>query len=74
VGAADPADIVKVTRLAREGRTIVVDGDQENVLPGIDLRLAADTHTYGSMYVTVRNDGARDSQDAWILAGDLIYT
>jgi N-acyl homoserine lactone hydrolase len=74
VGAADPADIVKAARLAREGRMIVVEGDQDDVLPGIDLRLAADTHTYGSMYVTVRNDGERDSQDAWILAGDLIYT
>ena len=74
VGAADPADIVKATRLAREGRMIVVDGDREDVLPGIDLHLAADTHTYGSMYVTVRNDGARESADAFILAGDLIYT
>ncbi len=26
------------------------------------------------MYVTVRNDGARESADAFILAGDLIYT
>jgi N-acyl homoserine lactone hydrolase len=53
---------------------IVVDGDREDVLPGIDLRLAADTHTYGSMYVTVRNDGARESADAFVLAGNLIYT
>ena len=74
VGAADPADIIKATRLARDGRMIVVDGDREDVLPGIDLHLAADTHTYGSMYVTVRNDGARASADSWIFAGDLIYT
>jgi glyoxylase-like metal-dependent hydrolase (beta-lactamase superfamily II) len=74
VGAADPSDIVKATRLAREGRMVVVDGDREDVLPGIDLHLAADTHTYGSMYVTVRNDLKRDSADSWILAGDLIYT
>jgi glyoxylase-like metal-dependent hydrolase (beta-lactamase superfamily II) len=74
VGAADPADIVKANRLAREGRLIAVEGDQEDVLPGIDLHLAADTHTFGSMYVTVRNDGARNSADAYILAGDLIYT
>jgi hypothetical protein len=59
VGAADPADIIKATPLAREGRMIAVDGDLEDVLPGIDLHLAADTHTYASMYVTVRNDGAR---------------
>lgn len=74
VGAADPADIMKAVRLAREGRMHVIDGDAEDVLPGIDLHLAADTHTYGSMYVTVRNDGARDSKDAWVFAGDLIYT
>jgi len=74
VGAADPNDIVKAVRLAKEGRMIVVDGDREDVLPGIDLHLAADTHTYGSMYVTVRNDGARQSADSWILAGDLAYT
>ena len=74
VGAADPADIMKATRLAKEGRMIVVDGDAEDILPGIDLPLAADTHTYGSMYVTIRNDGARNSQDVWVFAGDNIYT
>lgn len=74
VGAADPADIMKATRLAKEGRMIVVDGDAEDILPGIDLHLAADTHTYGSMYVTIRNDGARNSQDVWVFAGDNIYT
>ena len=37
-------------------------GDREDVLPDIDLHLAADTHTYGSMYVTVRNDGAREAR------------
>ena len=74
VGGTDPADIAKAVELARQGRMIAIDGDRENVLPGIDVHLAADTHTYGSMYVTVRNDGARDSKDTWIFAGDLIYT
>jgi glyoxylase-like metal-dependent hydrolase (beta-lactamase superfamily II) len=74
IGGGDPADIVKAVETAREGRMITIDGDQEDVLPGIDVHLAADTHTYGSMYVTVRNDLARDSQDTWVFAGDLIYT
>ena len=74
VGAGDPADIVKAVELTRQGRMIAIDGDREDVLPGIDVNLAADTHTYGSMYVTVRNDGARNSQDAWVFAGDLLYT
>ena len=74
VGAVDPGDIAKAAELARKGRLICIDGDREDVLPGIDVHLAADTHTYGSMYVTVRNDGARDSRDVWIFAGDLLYT
>lgn len=74
VGGGDPADIVKAVKAASEGRVVLIDGDSEDVLPGIDVTLAADTHTYGCMYVTIRNDGARDSADKWIFAGDLIYT
>jgi N-acyl homoserine lactone hydrolase len=73
-GGGDPADIVRAVEAAKEGRMICIDGDQADVLPGIDVHLAADTHTYGSMYVTVRNDGTRDGEDKWIFAGDLIYT
>lgn len=74
VGGGDPADIVRAVEAAKEGRMICIEGDQENVLPGIDVHLAADTHTYGSMYVTVRNDGTSGGEDRWIFAGDLIYT
>ena len=74
IGAADPGDIVKAVELTQQGRMICIDGDRDDVLPGIDLRLAADTHTYGSMYVTIRNDGARTSQDVWVFAGDNLYT
>ncbi|HUC18532.1 MAG TPA: N-acyl homoserine lactonase family protein [Acetobacteraceae bacterium] len=74
VGAADPADIVTAVELTRQGRMICLDGDHEDVLPGIDVHLAADTHTYGSMYVTLRNDGERNSEDVWVFAGDLLYT
>lgn len=74
VGAVDPGDIAKAVELARQGRMICIDGDREDVLPGIDVHLAADTHTYGSMYVTIRNDGAKNSRDVWIFAGDLLYT
>ena len=74
VGGGDPADIVKAVDAAKDGRMVLVDGEREDALPGIDLHLAADTHTYGCMYVTIRNDGARNSADKWIFAGDLIYT
>jgi N-acyl homoserine lactone hydrolase len=69
----DPADILRVVDLARQGRLVSVDGDRQDVLPGIDLHAAFDTHTWGSMYVTVRNDLARNSPDSWVFAGDVVY-
>ncbi len=72
--AVDPADIMRIAELARAGRLVSVKGDREDVLPGIDLRAAPDTHTWGCQYVTVRNDGLRESGDAWVLAGDLVYS
>jgi N-acyl homoserine lactone hydrolase len=70
----DPADIMRSVDLARQGRLVAVDGDREDVLPGIDIHPAFDTHTWGSMYVHVRNDLARNSANSWIFAGDLVYT
>jgi N-acyl homoserine lactone hydrolase len=73
MGAVDPSDILRTVDLARRGRLVVVEGDRENVLPGIDLHAAFDTHTYGSQWVHVRNDGMTPSNDSWVLAGDLVY-
>ena len=55
----DPADILRGVDLARNQRLVCVDGDMQDVLPGIDLHAAFDTHTFGSMWVSVRNDGKR---------------
>ena len=69
----DPADIMRLVDLARQGRLVCVDGDRDNVMPGIDLHAAFDTHTWGSQYVTVRNDLSPSSADTWVFAGDLVY-
>jgi N-acyl homoserine lactone hydrolase len=71
--AIDPGDIMRGVELAKEGRLTCVEGAMEDVLPGIDLQPAHDSHTFGSMWVDVHNDGGSNSQDRWILAGDLIY-
>lgn len=73
MAATDPADIMRAVDLARQGRLVAVDGAREDVLPGIDLHPAYDTHTPACQYVAVRNDGKRNSADTWILAGDLVY-
>lgn len=71
--AVDPGDIVRGVDLARDRRLVTVNGAMEDVLPGIDLHAAPDSHTWGSMWVTVRNDGQKQSSDTWVLAGDLVY-
>jgi N-acyl homoserine lactone hydrolase len=71
--AVDPGDIIRGVDLARQKRLVCVNGSLENVLPNIDLHVAYDSHTYGSMWVHVRNDGKPQSSDAWALAGDLVY-
>ena len=70
----DPGDILRAVDLGRQGRLTLVDGDREDVLPGIDLHSAMDTHTWGSQYVRLRNDLTRTSQNTWVFAGDLVYT
>ena len=69
----DPGDILRAVDLARQGRLVCVNGDRESVLPGIDLHAALDTHTWGSMYIHVRNDLAANSANSWVFAGDLAY-
>jgi len=70
----DPADIMRLVDLARQGRLVAVDGDRENVVPGIDLHAAFDSHTWGSQYVTVRNDLSPGSAESWVFSGDLVYS
>ena len=71
--AADPADILYAVQLARDERITALDGDVEDLLPGVDVHLAEDTHTPGSQYVVVRNDGMRNSRDSYVCTGDLVY-
>ncbi|TFD64245.1 N-acyl homoserine lactonase family protein [Cryobacterium ruanii] len=69
--AIDPADLLRASELAVNGRLNLVNGDLDGLFPGIDLFLASDSHTFGSQFVRVNNS---DGQDPWILAGDLRYT
>jgi glyoxylase-like metal-dependent hydrolase (beta-lactamase superfamily II) len=72
--ATDPNDVLRVVDLARQGRLVCLEGDKDDVLPGIDCRAAFDTHSWGSMFVTVRNAAGGRRGDNWVLAGDLVYS
>ncbi len=69
----DPGDLAKGAALARAGRLELVTEEREDVLPGIDLRLAPDSHSFESLWLHLRNDGRKPSADGWVLAGDLVY-
>ena len=71
--AVDPGDVLRGVGLAQKRRLVAVDGDKEDVLPGVDLHAAFDTHTFGSMWVSGRNDGKQPSDDCWVFGGDLVY-
>jgi len=71
--AIDPGDLAKGAELARQGRLTLIKQDMTDILPGIDLHIAPDTHSFASLWVELRNDRKRPSQDVWVLAGDLVY-
>ena len=67
----DPGDMLRAAELATSGRLTLVQGDVADLLPGLDVFLAPDTHTWGCQFVRVNN---QDGNDPWVLAGDLAYT
>lgn len=71
--ATDPVDLSYCLKLAQDGRLNLIEGDVMDLLPGIDVYLAADTHTAGHQFVVIRNDGLVESEDPFVITGDLVY-
>jgi N-acyl homoserine lactone hydrolase len=63
----DPNTITALASAGVDGRVRLLEGEA-NILPGLDVRPAFDTHTDGSQYVIVA-DGDRAP---WIIAGDAV--
>jgi glyoxylase-like metal-dependent hydrolase (beta-lactamase superfamily II) len=61
------ADFDYFERLIGEGRVRFVDGDQE-IAPGVNVRLARDSHTFGSQWVEVETGSGPH-----VVAGDCVY-
>ncbi|WP_052083057.1 MULTISPECIES: N-acyl homoserine lactonase family protein [Nocardiaceae] len=68
VNGLDPDTANIFDRIDRDGRLRVLDGGAE-VAPGIEVRIAYDTHTAGSQYAVLTNsDGSK-----WLFPGDVVY-
>lgn len=67
--AVDPEDIQGAIAAASEHRLNLLDGDRDDVLPGVHVRLAADSHTLGSQWVALDTAKGR-----FVVSGDCIYS
>ena len=65
----DPETAAVLAKVGGDGRLRLVDGTAD-VLPGIQVRPAFDTHTAGSQYVVVETS---DGGDPWVFTGDTAY-
>ena len=68
--ALDPSDVDHLGKLAESGRLVLLDGSVEDLLPGLDVRAAWDTHTKGGQYVVLRDH----EQQPWVITGDAMYS
>jgi glyoxylase-like metal-dependent hydrolase (beta-lactamase superfamily II) len=66
-GGIDPEDVEELVRLNTEGRLRLVDGDVQEILPGIRAFTGA-RHTYASQYLRVDTNGT-----PFIFASDNCY-
>jgi glyoxylase-like metal-dependent hydrolase (beta-lactamase superfamily II) len=65
--AADPEDLLGLVKLNTEGKVGLVNGDAQEILPGITCYIGG-KHTYQSQYVGVNTAGA-----IVVLASDNVY-
>jgi N-acyl homoserine lactone hydrolase len=75
--AMDPDDIAAIDQVDREGRLVLLDGDVEDLLPGIHIWVEIDGHTHASQMVLIESGivvGPEGSTDNHIVVGDVAYT
>jgi glyoxylase-like metal-dependent hydrolase (beta-lactamase superfamily II) len=70
--AIDPADIRGLSELMAEHRLTLVEGQVDDLFPGISLVPVWESHTYGSQVVTVEQ--ASPANGKWVFTGDACYT
>jgi N-acyl homoserine lactone hydrolase len=67
----DPHDIQEIGDLVKTNRMTLVNGSLKNVLPGIDLIPAINTHSFGCQYILVNDE---KGIPAFAFVGDNIYS
>ena len=68
-GGLDPSDIATLHQRALSGQLRLVDGDTNDVLPGVDVVLAAETHTLAHQLVVINTP-----RGTFVATGDCVYS
>jgi glyoxylase-like metal-dependent hydrolase (beta-lactamase superfamily II) len=72
--AIDPNDIRNAIDLMAQKRLTLISGAVENLLPGISLVPAFDSHTYGLQLVVINNHDDQGELDPWVFTSDACYS
>ena len=67
MSSINPHDFEVLDGLIGAGRVDFIDGDVE-IVPGIQARLAADSHTFGSQWLEIET-----ASGPYVIAGDCVY-
>lgn len=61
-------DLEQCVGLLKERRLVLLDGDADDLFPGIDIRVARNGHSFASSLVVIHTRGKR-----YVMAGDCAY-
>lgn len=67
----DSKDIEDIGKLIEKNKMTLVNGNQKNVLPGIDLIAALNTHSFGCQYILIHDE---NGAPAFAFVGDNLYS
>ncbi len=70
--ALNPSNVVTAVEKVKEGRMTLVDGECENILPGIHLYPNYDGHSFAHQVVVIDNT-INGVKERWVAAGDAAY-
>lgn len=63
--AVDKYNIVEIVKLVLSDRCELIDGERDNILPGIKLIPAFDTHSFGMQFVLIET-----AKEKWVCVSD----
>jgi glyoxylase-like metal-dependent hydrolase (beta-lactamase superfamily II) len=72
--AVDPNDIKSAIDLMSDRRLTLLDGAVEELLPGISVVPAFDSHTYGLQLVVIDDSGGGGEAGPWVFTSDACYS